>query len=147
MLRELHKHEFYDTAVMMADHSYKEFNIYGLDIYAPTDVCYDNASLKLRDTCKLHGLAKNARLYQRRAPDNFKGCVIDVVAMRYQPFVINETSGFEVSLLEEFGKILNISFNFMVTEKATDWGDRYAKNNWSGPLGEVLNISGLGIGE
>lgn len=147
VLTELYARKFYDAAVMISNNSYQEFNIYGLNIYTHTNVCYENPTLVHRDTCKIHGMSKNVRLFQRRAPSDFNGCIINVVAMRYQPYVINGTSGFEVSLLEEVGKILNVRFNMIVTEKAVDWGIRYGKNNWSGPLGEVLQISGLGIGE
>lgn len=147
VLTELYNRKFYDAALIMSTNTYEEFNIYGLNIYTHSNVCYENPTVVHRDTCKTHGMSKNARLFQRRAPKDFDGCTINVVAMRYQPFVINSTSGFEVSLLEEVGKILNVSFNMMVTEKAVDWGTRHGKNNWSGPLGEVLEISGLGIGK
>lgn len=82
---------------------------------------------------------------------NFKyefPCTVDVVTHEYSPFVSNETSGFEIELLQTLGKYININFNMLIEDNnESNWGElNKTDGTWSGRLGEVLDRSAIAIG-
>ncbi|KAK5641917.1 hypothetical protein RI129_010464 [Pyrocoelia pectoralis] len=109
-------------------------------------MCGKNPQLIELDTCAKGVVINNVTLFDNKLPETYDNCTIPTIAMKYPPFVINETEGFEIKVLNEVGKILHINFGIKMIEDAADWGVRLAHNNWSGPLEAVYRESAIAIG-
>lgn len=77
---------------------------------------------------------------------NLLGCTMGVVAMPYAPFVIDNSTGFEVEILKDIGNTLNINFNITLANFSEGWGYKTENNTWSGSLKYIYDDMYIGIG-
>lgn len=136
--------KFFDVAVMTPTHSPKEWQTYAIGYYGKAKKCLDNAVPKLSSHCE------NAtfHLHFSGAWNNKLGCTVDAISLKYPPYVIDETNGFEVHLMKNLGERLNIKFNLLIEEDGADnWGIRNETDgSWSGRLGYVDREMAVGVG-
>ncbi|XP_045478350.1 uncharacterized protein LOC123683382 [Harmonia axyridis] len=109
-------------------------------------LCLKKSRFVSTGSCKNSGHQTRLRALMRsRIPRTFKNCTIEAIAMKYEPFVINEDKGIEIKLLKEMGRHNNITFSINVTKDAKDWGDK-VNGTWNGNFAEIINTLKVGIG-
>ncbi|XP_031353600.1 uncharacterized protein LOC116178281 [Photinus pyralis] len=146
ILKFLWRHNVFNSAVVVPRDSLRVCTIYGLNVYAPALVCGKNPQLVELDTCINGEVANNNTLFGNKLPKTYGNCSVPTIAMKYPPFVVDESRGFEINILKEIGKILDIRFNIKMINTAVDWGIRLGHNNWSGPLATVYKESAIAVG-
>lgn len=78
---------------------------------------------------------------------NYYQCYTRVHALPYEPFVISNISGIETDVINEIGKVLNISIQIELYPSAPmDLGEKDDNGTWTGFLAPVYDLWHLGIG-
>lgn len=136
---------FMTNALLLIPKTLDNFVLLSLNfITGPSRHCLDSSDLVTIDHC-VKGKLLNLRQYYSGKITNFFNCTIKVVANSIEPFVIDKNEGFEILMLEEIGKKLNITFLTHITEDDS-WGDKTIDGNWSKGLGEVHSNRCIGVG-
>ncbi|KAL3273602.1 hypothetical protein HHI36_015034 [Cryptolaemus montrouzieri] len=65
--------------------------------------------------------------------------------MKYEPFVINKTHGFEIEILKNVAQHLNITYDMEISMQSKDWGDK-VNGTWQDNFGKIFNSFKFGIG-
>lgn len=66
--------------------------------------------------------------------------------MPYKPFVINETDGIEIRVLQNLEKALNVHFNISLSKISSSWGQKTVNNSWTSNLRLIHEKMYIGIG-
>lgn len=108
--------------------------------------CIDNIIPKISLRCSNNTLKRmffNSWNKKSKFP-----CSVDVISFELPPFVVNQTTGFEVQLVQTLGEHINVDFELLIEKNGTsNWGDLNESNStWSGRLGLVQRKSGVAIG-
>lgn len=121
--------------------------VYNLNFYYETFTCCQNPTLNLIDTCEDGRLAKNAFLNSTfPLLPNLFGCSMNVLSLKYPPYIIDQNNGFEVSILRTLEEVLNMTFRLLIDESGSGWGNRNPDGKWTGRLGRMRQDKILGIG-
>uniref|UniRef100_A0AAR5NYW9 Ionotropic glutamate receptor C-terminal domain-containing protein n=1 Tax=Dendroctonus ponderosae TaxID=77166 RepID=A0AAR5NYW9_DENPD len=112
--------------------------------------CFSKSAFKIQKSyqCNQGILATNGtNIFQTKKLKNDHQCYTRVHALPYEPFVISNLSGIETDVINEIGKVLNISIHIKLYLSAPmDLGEKCDNGNWTGFLAPVYDSWHLGIG-
>lgn len=149
LMRTAWDFKLFTTTVVSQTNVHGEWRVYDVHYrnkVDPTKKCIDNIVPKTSFRCYNDTLR---RIFLNSWSKNSKyPCSVDVVSFEYPPFVVNETSGFEIHLLRTLGEHINLNFNLLVEKDAdSNWGALNSSDgSWSGRLGLVQTKSAIAVG-
>lgn len=146
ILQALWNYQVYKAVVIISSKFEEVFNLYTLSLFAPGEYCMSNARMNLIDTCENGFLKREKNLFYHLIPKNLNNCSISVITMIYPPYVIDAGKGFEIKLIREIARKLNVFLNISIQEVSTEWGQKAPNGSWTGKLKFILQNNALGIG-
>lgn len=140
--------KLFSTSIITQTNLTGEWFVYDTDFVRNTHKtkrCIENIFSKISLSCSNRTIREKSFYTPRHLR---KACIVDVVSFEYPPFVVNETAGFEIEMLQILGEHININFNLLIEGNGdSNWGELNKSDGiWSGRLGQVEERSAVAVG-
>lgn len=122
------------------------FELYMFNLYPNNSIyCAVKPETTLINTCTNGKF--NLNVYRYATNYSRLNCTIRSMLMHNPPYVISPKDGFEVLILNEIAKSLNVSFEKSYYSISGSWGYKNEEGNWTGPLYKLqLDPFQIGVG-
>lgn len=113
--------------------------------------CFSKPKLILMDKCAKGKRAKatiGVEDFNRLLPlkPDLSNCSMNVIAMIYPPYVVNDHEGLDISILHAMERYFNFTMNIVLDNHSAGWYLLDQKGQYRGKLQQILKNHAFGIG-